>query len=522
VFCAIYTRVSTDEQAREGFSMDEQARTMRETCARKSWQSEVYADEGHTGRTEHRPALQRLRADVAAGKVDIVMVRDLSRLARNLRLQETLIDEFVAAGVEVWTSEGPVISKEGGVDPDARAYAQFQGIFNERYSRDLARRITRGLKEKAHQGLFVGPVPYGLDWEYSRDVKGDKVRGTGRLVATSDASTVVIIFTRYATTNYSNLTLAAELNAEGYTFCRRGRLDERVPFTSDTIGGILANRIYIGEVSLHGEWRQGTHDPIVDRDLFARVEAIRLRRYRGGRHPRPERPRAESLLSEILYCGHCGERLHICISGNEGAKHVYYRCVGRRNHATCTAPMVRRDTADPRILDVLRELTIPPHIRSAAMALAQQQLAQPPAPATVNAEAVRKQLDKLKTLFKLNDMSEAEYLRERSALQAQLASVPSPAPRLLDLEKAATLLSDMGALLEEATPEHRRALVHTVVDAVWMTKAGIRAIRPAPAFRVLVSVVVRECGKYDPDWARTSNLQLRRLALYPIELQGHV
>jgi site-specific DNA recombinase len=482
----IYGRRSDDDQST--FSPDAQQRQCRTWCAQQGHDVVgVYFDDDMSGRRADRPELQRMIAEAKADPSSIVVVHKFDRLGRDSIDALTIIYrelkpkrvrvESVMERVDAWTPLGRMV------------VTQSFGIANY-FSDNLATEITKGLAEKAEKGGAVGPVSYGYDWEYQRDAKGDRVRGTGQLKPTPDAPTVAHMFARYATACYSDLTLAQELNRDGYTFCRRGRLSARVPFTADTVGGVLSNRIYLGEVTYHGEQHPGAHEPIVDRELFERVQAIRLQRKRAGRHQNRETPRAASLLSEIAYCGHCGRRLHLCASGRQTSRTLYYRCAAKRNEGTCDAPMVRTTLADPWALDVLRELTIPPHIRDAAIALAQQHLAQPPATAT-DAAQIPKRLSALKALFKLGDMSEAEYLRERANLQAQLASAPPPPAQTLDVERAARLLGDMGTLLEAATAEHQRALVHTVFATVWITKDGIRAIRPAPSYRVLVSVVAR-------------------------------
>jgi hypothetical protein len=101
-------------------------------------------------------------------------------------------------------------------------------------------------------------------------------------------------------------------------------------------------------------------------------------------------------------------------------------------------------------------------------------------------------LERLKKLFQFGDIEEAEYLRERGHLQAQLQAALPAVERVLDIERAATLLSDLGTLIDAGTDGHRRALVHQVVNTVCITKTGIRAIRPSPVFRTLLAVLMRE------------------------------
>ncbi len=491
--CAIYCRVSSDEQVRDGYSLDEQERAGREKASREGWDVvSVHRDEGKTGTNDNRTQLQAIKALAAAHTIDIIFIRDLSRLARGLKLQEQLIDDLLSAHVHIWQSDGPVVKHDdaGDIDPDSRMLAQIIGSTNERYSRDLARRVKGGLNQKAMQGRAVGPVSFGYAWQYERNANGDKLRQTAQMVPTTDAIIVVEIFTRYVTACYSDLSLAQELNHEGLTFCRRGQQHKRVPFTADTIGGILQNRAYLGEINYQGITRAGTHKPIIDDELFDRVHAIRQRRSKAGSGRKAGTPAHETLLREIVYCGGCGSRLHICTSGKAASRIKYYRCGQRRNSGTCAEPMLPVAIADERMLQLLRSLAIPAGIRDAAIALAQQHLAQPITPG-IDRMQVQQRLERLKTLFKLGDMDEQEYLRERATLQSLLADVPLM-PRLLDVQRAAALLSDMSMLLDASSPEHQRALLHQVFDTVWMTKAGIRALRPAPAFRLLIGIAARE------------------------------
>ncbi|MBK9712892.1 MAG: hypothetical protein IPO81_16495 [Kouleothrix sp.] len=138
------------------------------------------------------------------------------------------------------------------------------------------------------------------------------------------------------------------------------------------------------------------------------------------------------------------------------------------------------------MLDILRSLAIPPAIRDAVIAVSQRRLATPTMPVGQDRAKLEQQLSRMKHLYELGDYSESEYLQRRVEIQRQIGQL-TPAPsRVLDLDRAAKVLDNMGALLDAVEPDQRRALVQQVMNRIWITKGAVTAVRPAPSYMSLI------------------------------------
>jgi hypothetical protein len=182
-------------------------------------------------------------------------------------------------------------------------------------------------------------------------------------------------------------------------------------------------------------------------------------------------------------------------------------------------PLIDAQRIEPIVLDMLRRLTIPATLRDAVIAFARQRLEEPATTQEATIAALRAQLERIRDTYQLGDLSREEYLRRREQLQRRLAQATPPPSRVLDIERATNMLSDPPALIDAATREQQRAFIRLVVTKIWIEKLAVTAIQPAANFLLLVEAIAGGFNG-DLDWARTSNLQLRRLTLYPIELRG--
>lgn len=476
MLAAIYTRVSTEEQ-KAGFSLSAQESNCRAfVAAQPNWELvEVYVDDGYSGRTARRPALQRLLADVRARGIQRLVFADLDRLARNLKLQLTLKDDLEAFGCNL-------VSLADGIDtdtPEGILHFQMKGMLAEWYSNQLSRKVRQGMAEKFRKGHYLGPEPLG----YRRDANQ-------RLIPTDDRAAVELIFRMYRTGNHSDATITEEANRRGFTVLHKG---VRRPFQKDTIRDILQNPAYIGwERHKDGDWLPNRHEALIDSATWQRCQEIRARRSKqdGGRLP----VRGQGgLLSEIAFCAQCGGRLHTQMCGKGNARKRYYRCSTRRKFGkdVCNAEFIPATIAEGYVLDILKQLELPPDVQAAALAEAQKRIVHPaPTPVvTVDRAAVTGQINRLKRLFELGDLSEAEYVAKRAALRRQLEAAPASTAIALDAEKALEFLNDLGGLLTAAAPEQQRAIVQQIIAQVWMTKDAVAAIRPASGVAVLLTAV---------------------------------
>lgn len=292
VLTALYIRLSREDgSGRESNSVATQ-RAILTSYARRAGICEYreYVDDGYTGTTTARPALCRLLADIAAGQVDTVMVKDLSRLARNSADSNALLDEFFPLhGVRfISVGEGIDTACEGA----GTAFAPLANMMHEFYSRDISGKIRAALYAKMDEGRFVGArAPMGYT---ARD---------GVLYPDERAATVRKVFA---------LAAAGGSCAE---------ISRTVGITPERVRAVIKDPVYLGRleqgktrklsfksrisVSVPPQGRHVTenaHQPLVSRALFDAANKALAKRSRVGSG-------FENIFSGLAYCADCGSRM---------------------------------------------------------------------------------------------------------------------------------------------------------------------------------------------------------------------
>ena len=268
--CALYTRKSTEEGLEQAFnSLDAQ----REACEAfvKSQKSEgwralpaLYDDGGWSGGSMERPALRRLLADIAAGKVDVVVVYKIDRLTRSLadfaRMVE-LFDRHAISFVSV-TQAFNTTSSMGRLTLNVLlSFAQFE--------REVTgERIRDKIAASKQKGMWMGgnlPLGYDLPQNGSRAL----------VVNEAEAAIVRDIFQAYLDLG-SVHALQRRLEAEGFRSKQRTTRDGKVlggqPFNRGALFYLLRNRIYLGLITHKSKTHPGLQLPIVDAALFDAVQ----------------------------------------------------------------------------------------------------------------------------------------------------------------------------------------------------------------------------------------------------------
>src|SRR6266498_883990 len=314
--CAIYTRKSTEHNLDLEFnSLDAQ----REACeayiksqAHEGWRliPDHYDDGGLSGASLDRPALQKLLADVRAGKITIVVVYKVDRLTRSLadfaKLVE-LFDQHQVSFVSVTQSFNTTSSMGRLTLNVLLSFAQFEReVIGERVRDKIAASKKKGM-------WMGGMLPLGYD------VKDRKL-----VVNKGEARTVVDIYCRFLVLK-SVRHLHDELGGAGI------RSKQRVRPDGTTYGGqkiargalylMLQNRIYRGEITHKGKSYPGEHPAIIDQPLWDEVQAVlaqnRVERATGVRTKYP------SLLGGFVFDA-TGERLTPTYAIKKGTRYRYY------------------------------------------------------------------------------------------------------------------------------------------------------------------------------------------------------
>ncbi len=315
VRCAIYTRVSTDHGLEQDFnSLDAQydaAQAYIRSQAHAGWTliRSRYADRGYSGGSTDRPALQRLLADVKAGKIDVIVVYKVDRLTRSLADFAKLVELFDAHGVSFVsvTQQFNTTTSMGRLTLNVLlSFAQFEREVT-------SERIRDKIAASKRKGLWVGGIaPLGY---VSKDRK--------IVVVEEEAERVRNIFRRYLELGSLNR-LMTDLREQGIVTkvrsLKSGRTVGGIPFTRGPLAHFLRNRFYIGEVVFKGEVLPGEQSAIIDRDLFDAVQA-KLNDQRKNRTT--ARAKSDSLLIGRIYDDR-GNRMTPSHVRKGGIKYRYY------------------------------------------------------------------------------------------------------------------------------------------------------------------------------------------------------
>lgn len=247
-----YVRVSTLDQAREGFSISAQRRRIASYCDAQGWSLDgLYADEGVTGATIERPEFQRMLDHVLASGVDRIVFVKLDRLGRCAWRVGELRERLEASGVGL-------VSITEALDtstPAGRLFWSMLAAFAE-FERDMLReRVAAGFDEKASRGT---------GWIRGRTPFGYRAKPDGLVIDAAEATVVRFIF-RLASQGLDNGTIARELVR------RQLRRPAGVDWTSQSVRRVVRRSIY------RGDYRSGGHavrvDAIVSRRAWRRANA---------------------------------------------------------------------------------------------------------------------------------------------------------------------------------------------------------------------------------------------------------
>jgi DNA invertase Pin-like site-specific DNA recombinase len=315
VRCAIYTRVSTDQGLEQDFNSLDAQREASQAYVRSQTHAgwipvrTDYDDGGFSGGTTERPALQRLLADVKAGRVDVIVVYKVDRLTRSLadfaKLVE-LFDRHAVSFVSV-TQQFNTTTSMGRLTLNVLlSFAQFEREVT-------SERIRDKIAASKRKGLWVGGmVPLGY-----------KVTNRRVVVVKNEAERVRTIFRRYLELGGLNLLLDDLRKRKIITKVRAlstGRTIGGIPFTRGSLAHLLRNRFYIGEVVYKGEVLPGEQPAILDRDLF---EAVQGKLDEKRTTHETTRARSEALLAGRIY-DDAGNRMTPTYTRKSGRRYRYY------------------------------------------------------------------------------------------------------------------------------------------------------------------------------------------------------
>jgi len=319
----IYVRVSTEEQAQEGFSVRAQVQKLQDYASVKDWAVfKLYADEGISGKNiAQRPAMQALIADIRDGHVQNVLVFKIDRLTRSTADLLFLLELFnkhdcafnsLMESIDTQTASG-------------RMFLKIIGIFAEFERENIVERVKLGNERKVREGYSLASwrICYGYD------------RPKGQEIQTINAAEAAVVKEIYNMFLWQGMTV----NAIAKTLNLRAvPTKEHCSWANHQVKGILTNPTYIGKVRYQVKDKKNTvvcdglHEPIVSAELFEQVQTLLANNKRAAP---TKQPKDDAYFTGVLRCAGCRSKMYPHISRGKRR----YICAGK-GFGACEASSV--------------------------------------------------------------------------------------------------------------------------------------------------------------------------------------
>lgn len=335
----LYIRVSTEEQGKEGYSIESQTAECQRWVLGKGYQLvDVYVDEGVSSKTLKRPDMQRMIRDVERRKFDVLVFWRLNRVTRTVKDKVFLFDLFDKYGVSLksMTEEIDTTTASG------RMVTNLLVSVAQGEREQTAENVYSTMRELSLDGKRQGAkAPYGYDL-----VDGNLY------INEEQAKTVKMVFEMYGNNLAGFREIAVKINNAA------DKLDDRL-WNYSMVRYVLMNPVYTGK--LRWNYRKqgghptgneiisvGPHDPIIEQGLFDKVNTEISKRKKGGKVAT-----SDYAFAGILRCNRCKKAMSGLSAKKSNGRHRYYRCIGKTQYGICNMPIIKDDKLQEAFLNAL-------------------------------------------------------------------------------------------------------------------------------------------------------------------------
>lgn len=474
--CAIYTRKSTEEGLEQEFNSLDAQREAGEAYvksqASEGWEClpDRYDDGGFSGGNMERPALQRLLADVEAGKIDCIVVYKVDRLSRSLLDFAKMVETFdrhavsfvsVTQLINTSTSMGRLMLNV------LLSFAQFEReIISERTRDKIAATRRKG------------------KWSGGRPILGYRVVESKLVVDPAEAERVRRIFALYLERD-GLVPVVEELARRGWTnkqwTTKKGDVAGGKPFDKNSLWGLLRNVTVTGRVRYKDEVHAGEHAAIIDDDTWRLVQSKLKRNGRNGGSA--VRNRQGALLKGLLFCAPCGRAMTATYSTRGAKRYRYYVCNGaqKNGRTSCPSRSIPAGEIERFVVEQIKCIGGDPELVAETIRQATEQSAARAEELAIEERRLRRELAKYHR--ELSQLSSAagggdEIAVARLAdLQDQLqdaehrllevaAETERIATAQIDPDSAAAALEEFDAVWEALSPKEQGELLRLLIERI--------------------------------------------------------
>jgi site-specific DNA recombinase len=338
--CAIYTRVSTDMQAKKEFSSCEaqEEKIKSFVASQNNWQVfKIYSDAGYSGANINRPALQELFSDLKKEKIDIVLSYKIDRLTRSPKDFYQLIEFFEQSKIDFIS----ITERFDTSTPSGRLLRNIMLTFAQ-FERELTSERTRDkMLERAKKGFYNGGIaPYGYKRENKKLIPCPK-----------EAEIIKSIFEKYIETKSL---------FRVYDFLKKKNIKNRNGnvFFKTVLGYLLRNPVCTGKVKHNNKIYQGIHKSIISEEIFDIAQKIHKNKLKNFRVYK------NFLFGGLVDCKECGSKMTSSFSNKRSngklKRYYYYRCTStmHQDWQACPVKMVSAERIENFVLENLEQISV--------------------------------------------------------------------------------------------------------------------------------------------------------------------
>lgn len=485
---ALYARVSTEEQVREGYSINAQKELLNEYASRNNIEIiEKYIDEGKSGKSiDGRPEMKRLLRDAKTGSFEIVIVYKLDRLARKTKDSLEIMENLESHNVQL-------VSYTENIDtstPGGKMFFTLLSSLSEMERANIIDRAKMGMLQRAKEGYYNGGRVLGYD------------SVNKELVINEEEAHIIRQIFNYAEENLGYKAIVTRLNEMGYK-TKQGR-----NFSINTVKVILDNPLHIGKIrfNLYENWSEkhrkgkndnpiiveGKHEAIIQQDQWDRVQQLRKKR-----SIRPARSGNPFILNGLVRCPECGYGMVAGTSkGAKGKRYRYYVCglFHNKGSKACSAHSIRADYAEEYVFEELKRITSEPSVIEEIITNVNNLRMDAKTPINDEITLLKSKLNKVKVRInnitnKLMDEPElvnifkvklSELTEEEADLQERMSSllveIEACDTTPIDAQSLYNLLSDFNKVMKDTPATEQKALLKLIIKDIQISKEAPRGV----------------------------------------------
>ena len=336
----IYYRVSTEDQAQNGVSLEQQKKACLEYALNHDIEiTKLFHDDGVSAKTVNRKGLQDLLSYCAKNhkNIDSVIVYKIDRLSRNVKDYATILMALEELQIKFISATETVDKTPSGklIGTIMASFAQFDNDVR-------SERVSSCMLEKIKQGIWCYKAPLG--YLNSRDEHN-------RAIITLDkprAEIIKMAFTKFATGVYKMEDIRQLMIRAGFKSWKNKEL------SAQTVFKILSEKFYIGIMTVNGQEYKGTHEVFIDEHVFYQCQKL-IKKSNKGDNISAKRVNETFPLRHFVLCPSCNRPLTACMSKSKsGKKYPFYKCYNKECHGLKS---ISKDKLEDEFLYYLRKIT---------------------------------------------------------------------------------------------------------------------------------------------------------------------